>query len=351
MSSELGARGANVVGRDQSRGLPCARAKRAPALSHRAAACLAAAALHAIALGTSAQAEAIAPGRVNLAWQAPAAAGCATPEEIQSRVARLTERALAIDAQTAAFRITADVAPFAQSWRARIALENARGLTLGTRDVQARLPDCHALDVPATLVIATLLDDLHHHEVHAASAAISGTRRNASNVAIGASAASALGLGGRSWFGGALVLQWPVFGVPMPVEASVYAPVEDLDSRGRGMRSFGFHGGASLCPGLFGGTAVDLRVCAGAQAGGVWGKGVGLTSSKQGLSALVMVGLEPKLWVAITQRAAAQLSVAGHWVAVRPNFDISIEGEGVRKLESNPFAVTARIGLISFLPW
>lgn len=352
MSSKLGPRGANVVGRNESRGLPCARARRALAPSRRAAACIFAAALHAVALGTSAQAEAIAPARVNLAWQAPAAAGCATPEEIQGRVARLTDRVLAIGAQAPAFRITADVSPFEQSWRARIALENDRGLTLGTRDVQARLPDCHALDVPATLVIATLLDDLHHHEVQsAAAAADSGTRSNRSNVAIGASAASAIGLGKRSWFGGALVVQWPAFGVPVPIEASVYAPVEDLDSRGRGMRSFGFHAGASLCPGLMGGSAVDLRVCFGAQAGGVWGKGVGLTSSNYGLSPLLMVGVEPKLWVAITKGMAAQLSATGHWVAVRPEFDIDIEGEGVRTFESNPFAVTARIGLISFLPW
>ena len=335
MSIQLGVRGTDVAGRDRIRN---------PRWMLWASA-----ALHVAVLATPRTSAALAATRVSLTWLAPAAAGCATAEEIQDRVKRLTEHVLAVDAESPGFRITAEVSPYAESWRARIALSDSAGRTTGIREVQARQPDCHAVDVPAVLVIATLLDDLHQEETRDVLAADSGRPRSESQVALGAGATSAIGLGSRTWFGGTLTLQLPLF-VPMPLEATVYLPSEEVDSHGRGVRAFGFHGGVGLCPGIAGSETFDFRVCAGAQVGGVWGTPIGLMRAEDGLVPMFLVGLEPKLLVAITHGLAMQLSVAGQWVAVRPWFDVTIDGERVQ-LQGDPFAVIARIGIISFLPW
>ena len=290
------------------------------------------------------------PARVALSWQAPVDAECATAEEIQSRVARLTDHTLTLDPASQGYRILAEVVPRAASWRAHIALLDAQGATLGTREVLGRLPDCQALDVPVVLVISMLLDDLQEHESRSL-AAVSGRRARDARVGIGATATGELGLAASPALGVTLMTELPVSRLPLLISASSYLATEQIDTLRRGIRSSAFHAGASLCPRLLRAGAVDLQLCGGAQLGVVWAIPLGLMGPARGLLPILMFGLEPRLLLELTQGLVAQLSIAANWAAVRPNFDFDIEGQGTRRLHGDPFVLMARIGIIIFLPF
>ena len=288
------------------------------------------------------------PVQTALSWRAPEQSGCADPSEIRTRIARLTERTFtSYESTTTDFQIVAELAPASGSWRADIALLDRAGRTLGTREVQARIPDCRGLDVPSALVIATMLDDVYAAQLDAARDPPQARNRR---LAIGASATAAFGGGPRPWLGTTLVVEWPFYGMVMPITASAYLPVEQRDSVGRGTRSVGFHGGAAVCPQL-GVAMLELRLCVGAEMGGVWATGVGLTKDRSGVQPMLLVGLEPKLLLSVTPDVAIQVAGAGYWVAVRPTFDFQVRGQGTQRLEAYPFALMGRIGIISFLPW
>lgn len=291
------------------------------------------------------------PARVALWWQAPVDAGCTTAQEIQRRVARLTDRTLLLAAAGPSFRIVADVAPRDASWQAHIALLDVHGATLGTRDVQGRLPDCQALDVPSVLVISMLLDDLQQQEDARAHAAAGGRRVRDSRLGVGVSATGVVGFGPNPQLGVTLTGDLPVAGVPLLIAASSYLPFEQTDVIGRGMRSSSVHAGMSLCPRLVRAGAMDIQLCAGAQAGLAWATAVGLSQSAGGLLPIVMLGLEPRLLIELTAGLAAQLSLAANWAAIRPNFDFTITGDGPRTLQSDPFVLMARIGFITSVPF
>jgi hypothetical protein len=290
------------------------------------------------------------PARVALSWQAPVDAGCTSAQEIQRRVARLTDHTLLLAAAGPSFRIVADLAPRDASWQAHITLLDLHGGTLGTREVQGRLPDCQALDVPAVLVISMLLDDLQQQEEARAQAALGQRRMRDSHLGIGASASAALGLGPSAQLGITLAAEVPV-GVPLLFAASSYLPFEQTDVIGRGMSSSSVHAGLSLCPRLVRAGVMDIQLCAGAQAGLAWARAVGLRHSEAGLLPILMLGLEPRLLLELSDGLAAQLSLAANWAAIRPNFEYTIVGDGTRRLTGEPFVLMARIGFITSLPF
>jgi hypothetical protein len=285
--------------------------------------------------------------RVALSWQAPPASGCASPAEIEREVARLAEHELVTRKQS--YRIQALAFLHEGSWVASVTLLDEQGRFLGGRDVSGWYSSCRQLDVPVALVIATLLDGLRAPppppSKRAPSVRAPGARED--RLGVGAFVAGALGLVPDPAFGfGAgvdLALGWPV-----ALEGSVYLPRAEVDAAGRGARASAFHAGASACPRLVG-QRHELRLCGGVQAGAVVARGEGLSESLHAAEPLLLVGLEPKLLIGLTERWALQLSIAAHWVAVHPRFTWEIEGGEQRSVSAQPIAATARIGLINFL--
>jgi hypothetical protein len=289
-----------------------------------------------------AQAE---PARVALTWQTPDSAGCATQREIETEVGRLTEREPITRGQS--YQIQALALLHEGRWVASVALLDEHERILGGREVTGEFATCRDLDVPVALVVSTLLDGLRAPVVAPASAPASAAAPKPGKVGLGAFVAGASGLAPTLAAGAGLEVQLPL-AWPLVFEASAYLPREQVDSAGRGARSFSFHAGASLCPRLFG-QRHQLRLCGGLQAGAALAKGVGLTDNERATQPLVMVGLEPKLVLGLTKSWAAQLSLGVHVVALRPSFDWNIEGSGGRSLLVKPIALVARIGIIDFL--
>lgn len=297
--------------------------------------------------------------RVALAWKPPPGSGCATQDEIQAEVARLSERPLIT--RDPRFEIEALALFHEGSWVASVALRDAQGSILGGREVSGPYVSCRDLDVPVALVVATLLDGLREREepkpepVVAAAPAPAPEPEQAAplpawregKVGVGAFVAGAWGLAPPLALGGGVQVELPL-AWPLVFEASAYLPGKKVDDDGRGVRAFGFHAGVALCPRLFG-RRHELRLCGGAQVGAVSAHGVDLTTSKRSTQPLLLLGLEPKFVLGVTSSWALQLGFGAHWVAIHPRFHWEIEGAGEGRLETRAFALLMRIGVIDFL--
>ena len=295
--------------------------------------------VHVAAFGSPVHAQA----PVSLAWHAPIEAGCTTPDEIQRRVARLTDRQLTLGEVPGAYRIVADLDPYDAAWRARVSLSDARGRNLGSREMHGRLPDCQALDVPVVLVIATMLDDLRDRELAKARAEGEFWQR----LGLGASFTYASGFVPRPWFGVTFLVAVPVSRLNVTIDASAYWPREELDAQGRGVRASGFHAGLGVCPALYASHALRIGVCIAAEVGALWAAGVGLTRNDSGLLPRLLLGLEPTISLKLAESLALQLSGAGAWVPFRHPFGWLVNNE-LRTLAGDSFVLMARVGLITF---
>lgn len=285
-----------------------------------------------------------------LSWHVPTGAGCATVDEIELRLAQLTDHTFAAGSAVLSFRILVRIAPSDDSgWRARIVLSDlAHGAEqpVGEREVATRLPDCRAIDVPVVLVMATLLDDLRQRSsAQAAVATTDGSTHD--RVGIGAFGAAEAGLLPVARLGATLGVQLPS-ALPFVIDASAYLPYDQLTA-GRGARVWLFHGGVSACPELLASsTSLQLQLCGGGQAGAIWGESRNLGQSRGRLRALILVAIEPRVSLRLFDGVWAQLSVAASWLPLRPGFEWEVRGQ-TYTLESSPFALIARIGVITFL--
>lgn len=284
------------------------------------------------------------PAHVALKWQAPTAAGCATQDEIESEVSRLTEREPATRGPS--FWIEAVALLHEGRWVASVALRDERGRIVGGREVSGDYASCRELDLPVALVIATLLDGLRAPEAIEPAPPASSAELRTGKVGVRAFAAGAWGLAPTLAAGIGAGVELPL-GWPVSIDATVYVPREQVDGAGRGARAFSVHAGAALCPRLWG-LRYALHVCGGAQAGAALARGVGLSESERAAKPLVMLGLEPQLVLGLTASWALQLSLAAQWVAVHPRFHWQIEGMDDGVLATRRFALTARIGIIDF---
>lgn len=286
--------------------------------------------------------------RVALDWRIPDASGCTTAEEIQRRVAHLTEQSLRLDQGSDQYRIKVELTPERGSWRAFVSLTSPAGANLGSREMHGRMPDCDALDVSVVLVIATMLDDLRERTAQAAQSGDGAWPAAISSTGIGVSASAATGFAPSTWFGLTLSLEVPLAHLPLAIDASAYWPQQELDSAGHGARATAVHAGLGLCPHLFTPATVDLQLCIGAQAGGLWAEGVGLTESASGVLPRVLIGAEPKLLLKLADSLAFAVSLNAAWVPVREPFTWMI-GKEVISLEGGAFVLLGRIGFIKFL--
>ena len=286
-------------------------------------------------------AQAAPPADVALSWQAPA--GCATQLELEQQLRPLTEGKLLESAGGHAhtFEIVARLARQDGAWSAHITLFDSQRNALGGRALIARTEDCRALDVPASLVIATLLDGLSQRTVAPA-------RSPPVPVALTSFVAVAHGLGPGPRLGAGAGLELP-WAVPLAFDATAYLPGQQLDEDRRGVRFWGIHAGANACPGQSI-RGFSLRLCAGVQGGAIRARGAGLDESRSAWLPLVLIGLEPQLLWALSEVLTSQLAVAARWAAVNPSFDWSIAGESPGRLTMERFSFAVRFGLMIRMP-
>jgi hypothetical protein len=292
-----------------------------------------------------AHADEAAAERVALVWKTPADAGCASGEQIRAEVARLSETRLVDDGQR--FEIEALALLHEGSWVASVALRDVQGRVLGGREVTGAFPACRDLDLPVALVVATLLDALREQPSAAPAPAPPAAPERRDAIGVGAFVSGAYGLAPKLTLGAGAAVELPL-AWPLVFSASADLPGRDVDAAGRGAWLLSFHAGAALCPKLVG-RRHTLRLCGSAQVGAAWAKGVGLSESQRAAGPLVLLGLEPQLVLGLTPRWALQVAFGAYGVPVRPRFHWEIEGAGVRRYETEPFALMVRIGFIDFL--
>jgi hypothetical protein len=263
---------------------------------------------------------------------------------MRERVARLSERPLALGVGAASQRIEVVVSSRESTWQAIVALVDQHGRTLAVRTVQGRTPSCGSVDVAVAVVIATMLDGLPVQAAPVRDDSKHGAAADGGREQLGVFIAASPNLIPSAWLGGGLDF---LLGSAIPVllEATVYAPGEQTDSLGRGARFWGFHAGGGICPEIVRGGEFDLRVCATVQAGIQFASGVGLTANVDSNLPIVLLKLGPKLRYQVTETASAQLGVSAAWVIVRPTVHWEIE-ETRRELTSDPFALLAQIGFV-----
>ena len=303
---------------------------------------------------------------VRLEWSVPEDSGCASRDELQLQIERLSERApFAAPGTPTAYTIAGVIEPSDMAWRARITLRDASGQELGAREVLGRSPTCGTLNVPVALVIVTLADSLLDEPGPVTGGSAEPTDPPAARAAPRAEAARPepatprkLGLG----VFGALdlsILRSPTPGVgaavelrlPLPIalDTTLYAPVDELDDQGRGAHLLLWHAGASVCPEL-GSAAHALRaqLCATGQLGAVSAAGRGLTEATSAERLVAFVGFEPKLVWFLTEAFAARASLVAGWVLIRPTFRVDVEDQAPRILRSEPVALQMRVGVMGF---
>lgn len=299
------------------------------------------------------------PG-VRLEWSVPEGSGCASREEIRSQVERLSEREPFIEPpQPAAYTIAGAIEPYETTWRARIALRDGSGREQGAREIVGRSPTCGTLNVPVALVIVTLADSLRPSAPAAAAAPAPRApllprphepAPKARRVQLGFGAFGALDVGilpsAAVGVGAAVELRVPL---PLAVDATLYAPVDEVDGEGRGARLVLWDAGLSVCPELAAaGNALRAQLCATGQLGAVAAAGLGLTRSTSAQRLVAIVGFEPKLVWFLSESVTARAGIVAGWVLARPTFRVDLEGQPARIFESDPITLQIRVGVMGF---
>jgi hypothetical protein len=298
------------------------------------------------------------PSSVRLEWSVPEGSGCATRDELRLQVERLSERApFAAEGEPTAYTIAGVIEPYDTAWRARITLRDASGRELGAREVLGRSPTCGTLNVPVALVIVTLADSLlpraapvdeHAAPPPAAASPEPGARAAGSPIQLGLGAFAALDWtilpSATPGIGAALELRVPL---PLQLDATLYAPVDELDAQSRGARFALWHAGLSVCPELQNGV-FRAQLCAAGQLGAVSAAGRGLTQAGSAERLVALAGFEPKLVWFLSKAVTVRASIVAGWVLARPSFRVEIEGQSPRILRSDPIVLQMRVGIMGF---
>jgi hypothetical protein len=167
-------------------------------------------------------------------------------------------------------------------WLANLSLETSDGSPLGDRQLVFKDDQCVALADPIALVMALMLEANHAHAILMVPIATPTAPSSVQHQGFGRRSHTFAGLG-ASW--GLLpdVSLGPHLGfglslsrlVSMQVEGSVWLPASN-HSTDRGGEFWAWYAGTLVCPRITTAGVSELSVCAGAQAGKVYGSGVGL---------------------------------------------------------------------------
>jgi hypothetical protein len=138
--------------------------------------------------------------------------------------------------------------------------------------------------------------------------------------------------------------------LPISLDGTLFAPVDELDAQGRGARFYLSHGGIAVCPELeiTRDGVLRAQLCAAGHLGAVSAGGRGLTQATSAERLIAILGFEPKLVWHLTERFTARVSILAGWVLIRPSFRLDIEGQAPRVLNSGPVALQMRVGVMGF---
>jgi hypothetical protein len=253
------------------------------------------------------------PRTSSLAWaRLPGADACVSAPELARAVEKQLGRAVFVSSAGAEVVVDGRIEPStgAPGFRAHLALLDARGGVLGTRDLQTGSSSCRALDDQLALVIALLIDPAAllaspSREppsprspspratapplvVARTAPPVAPRRRWRTSVALGGAVAVGLLPGAR----GALVLRGDVTPpgfVPIQLGGALWSTAR-VDSGGKGATLSLAWGTLSVCPLSLAWGTTGLRACAGAALGAVRARGYGFKLST-GAAQVVAAGV------------------------------------------------------------
>ncbi len=120
---------------------------------------VAALALAATALSTATAARAEEPRTSSLSWlRMPGAEGCVTTQALARAVEERLGRSAFVSAAQADLSVEGSVAPRPRGYRAQITVRDAKGDTLGTREIERDAATCAELTDSIALVVALMID-------------------------------------------------------------------------------------------------------------------------------------------------------------------------------------------------
>lgn len=253
--------------------------------------------------------------RVHFDWQAPAAAGCSSQDDLERGVEALLGRAVFVARAHADAEVQGSLQERDARWVAELALSTPDGAALGHREIFGT-GACSGLERALVVVLATLVDAPASARPPPKAAE---TRRG-----------FAVGLGADVDYGtlpdvalGATVLGewqpdggWPAF----VLDFSSWLPQDVRSGRGYGGNFWGFRAGLAVCPTLFEGDGARFGVCGGAALGGVRGRGLGLAPDRASYRLTAHVPVQAVLTLHLAAHLSLRLSAGLSLALLRPAF-------------------------------
>lgn len=253
--------------------------------------------------------------RVHFDWQAPAAAGCSSQDDLERGVEALLGRAVFVARAHADAEVAGSLQERDARWVAELALSTPDGAALGHREIFGT-GACAGLERALVVVLATLVD------APASAPPPPKAADPGRGFAVGLGADIGYGTLPDVALGATLLGEWqPDRGWPaFLLGVSSWLPQDVRSGRGYGGNFWAFRAGLQVCPTLVEGDGVRLGVCGGAALGGIRGRGLGLAPDRASyrLSAQVPLGVVLTLHVAahLGLRLSGGLSLA----LLRPAF-------------------------------
>lgn len=275
---------------------------------------------------------------VHLRWARPAGSTCIAAPALEHKVEALLERTVFVADERAAVRIAGRVEAHGNGWIATLQVvgrQDASGPRL--RQLEHEGSDCAALNPALTVVLATLID-LEQSAVRSDEGL---------PLVLGVAGAVGWGVLPKPSAGGSLLLgvrpstDWSAW-----LDASVWLPVDQLDSAGRGGELSAWQAGLALCRELPAGERITLAGCAGAQLGAIDGEGRGLGPNRSSLRLLAQTNLEGALSIRLFSVVALRAGATGVLALSRPRFYV-VQPDDTRSDVFRPslFGVVLRAGI------
>ncbi len=273
-------------------------------------------------------------GRVALVWEAPSGSdACISPSELTTAIERRIGRVFASPSE-ADLIVRGHVDRTEDGWKATVTASKPDGASLGSRELSESTSDCRALDASIELVVALMLEQ----EAVPAPQAVASLSGSGTTVDATA-AASKPAPSSRGWdVSVALAGEGSVGVVPDP-SVAMAAQVEvkppgfvliELSAAAWLARSATVQpgqarvslltAGAAACPSLWERDPVQLRGCAGIQAGEFRARGVGFGQDELAIEPAFGLTADVDLSIRFLRYAFARLSLGGWLPFIRPRF-------------------------------
>jgi hypothetical protein len=284
----------------------------------------------------------------SLNWvRLPGSEECISPRALATAVEQRLGRTVFVSASKGDLSIEGHIEPAVDpaGWRATITATDARGVSIGVREIRTDRPRCSELDPQITLVITLMIDPdaaLSPPPSAAPPAAPPPAPppapseppppRNLPPPPRHAPPHTELRVGGAAGFGllprvdmgvvGAAAVGPPTL-LRFELYGAFWLPTTSVDSAGSGARVWAGYAGPAVC--IEGRPQAPLRfgICAGADIGGVGWQSVGFAHERRGVRLLVDGTLRARGEVRIAGPLFGYLGLGGMVPFRRPTFEFS----------------------------